>query len=205
MIALLKEAHAIKKHWPPFNRSLKGVTLNYGIYQYQDQLGYDRLAIGKVGKKQRPLVSFRYQYQARIFLSDLVKQYSLCPKLLSLQESAGGCDEYFEADKCFGTCNKEEEPESFNARLQEALQAVDQLDHTYCIVEKTKFKQKESVVLIEKGRYMGYGFKPKDADIDSVEKVKQYIRYGYDDQDMRGIIERYLRAKKSSAKIISLT
>ena len=36
MVALIEEAHAIKKYWPPLNRSLKAIQLNYGVYHYSN-------------------------------------------------------------------------------------------------------------------------------------------------------------------------
>src|SRR5690606_16248521 len=79
LIALLKEAHYIKKHWPPYNRTLKNISLNYGVYTYQDQAGYNRLAIAKAGKHDKPIVSYRYHYQARAALINLAKNHTLCP------------------------------------------------------------------------------------------------------------------------------
>lgn len=204
LVALIEEAHAIKKYWPPLNRALKGITLNYGIYQYEDQNGYQRLAIGQTGKKDKPLISFRYQYQARNFLADLVKNYSICPRLVGLQEGTGDCDKYFDAPDCTLVCLKKETSENYNKRFNKALNAINELQSTFLLAEKTSDGENESIVVFENGKYLGYGIKSRKALVANIEEAKNYIQYGYDDQDIRGIIESYAKKKRGKVKKIVL-
>lgn len=208
MMAYLKEAHHIKQHWPPFNRSLKVINLNVGIYHYEDQNGYGRLAIARAGKKDHPLTSFRYQHQARLFLLKLVKQHNLCPKFLSLQESAGGCDEYFGTSECLGTCSKLESAFSYNTRLQKAINEIMNQTHTFGILEKSVMHDNLfSLVVIEKGRYLGYGYinSSQKENLKELEQAKTHIQYAYDDQDVRGIIENYIKKHKARVQLVAFS
>lgn len=201
MVALIEEAHAIKKYWPPLNRSLKAIQLNYGVYHYEDQNGYDRLAVGQTGKHDKPIISFRYQYQARNFLADLVKNFNLCPKLTGLQEGVGECDKYFETEFCSLACNKEETSEEYKKRFKKALDKIVAQQSTYFITEKTSDGENDSMVVFEKGRYIGYGIKARNKPVRNIEEAKTLIQYGYDDQDIRGIIESYVKRKKGKVQI----
>ena len=201
MIALIEETHAIKKYWPPYNRSLKSISLNFGIYAYHDQGNYLRLASGTTGKHDKPLISFRYNYQARNYLSDLVAKYDLCPKLVGLQEGEGGCDEFFATSKCRITCQKNETSQSYNLRVNLAIENINQEEETYYITEKTLDGESESVVLFEKGRYLGYGFKPKEQKIKSLNDAKALIHSEYDDQDIRGVIQSYVKRKRNRIRV----
>lgn len=201
MVALIEEAHAIKKYWPPLNRSLKAIQLNYGVYHYEDQNGYDRLAVGQTGKHDKPIISFRYQYQARNYLADLVKNFNLCPKLTGLQEGVGECDKYFETEFCSLACNKEETSEEYKKRFKKALEKIVAQQSTYFITEKTSDGENDSMVVFEKGRYIGYGIKARNKPVRNIEEAKTLIQYGYDDQDIRGIIESYVKRKKGKVQI----
>lgn len=201
LVALIEEAHAIKKYWPPLNRSLKAIQLNYGIYQYQDQNGYDRLAVGETGKHDKPIISFRYQYQARNFLADLVKNFNLCPKLSGLQEGVGECDKYFDTEFCSLACNKVESVKDYKERFNKALDKIVTQQSTYYLTEKTSDGENDSLVVFEKGKYLGYGIKPRKKNIKNIEEAKNLIQYGYDDQDIRGIIESYVKRKKGKVQI----
>jgi len=93
LITLLVEAREIKKHWPPYNRLMKRVTLNWGIFTYKDQNNYGRFSIGRVGKWTKPIVSFRSQFEAREVVMKLRDQFVLCARYCDLQEQDGPCFE----------------------------------------------------------------------------------------------------------------
>jgi DNA polymerase-3 subunit epsilon len=55
LIAFVLEAVEIKRLWPKYNRSLKRFENTYGLYVFEDQRGYMRLAVDK-HRKHMPSV-----------------------------------------------------------------------------------------------------------------------------------------------------
>lgn len=196
LLALLMEAREIKKHWPRYNRMMKRVTLNWGIFAYKDQNGYGRLSVGRVGKWDKPVVSFRSQFEARQSLDGLRQKFKLCARYCGLQELEGMC-----AEEVHGACNKacikEESSESYNLRWREAQVAVTRSGMDLVIHGKGFSKQEQSIVLIERGRYKGHALIPKDTPIDSLAQVRNMVESAYDDQDMQAIIQSYLNRKRA--------
>ena len=60
LMAHILESTEIKKLWPAFNYSQKKPESVYGIYMYEDQNGYYRLAIEKNKKQLKPVHTFHY-------------------------------------------------------------------------------------------------------------------------------------------------
>ncbi len=203
LIALLTEANEIKRHWPPYNRLMKRVTLNWGIYRYTDQNGYHRFSIGRVGKWDRPEHSFRSRMDAQIRLEFLCKRYTLCARYCGLQELVGACSEEVHG-KCNKACVGEEAPSSYNDRFDEALSELRHTDKTMLITGKGFNEKERSVVLIESGRYKGHGMVPNHIDLHVLPEVKEYIATGYDDQDIQAVILSHLSRSANAGEVIVL-
>jgi len=197
LIALLTEAREIKKFWPPYNRLMKRVSLNWGVFGYHDQRGFGRFSIGKVGKWDKPLHSFRNQHEARLMVERMCKEFELCARYCSLQEAEGRCAEEIHGN-CFGACVGEEKENSYNVRYDRAALTLKQGGETMVIHDKGFSEDEQSLILIENGRYKGHGLAPVHLEIESVESVKSYINTGYDDQDMQTIIRSHLMRKPDS-------
>jgi DNA polymerase III subunit epsilon len=205
LFALLTEAREIKKHWPPYNRLMKRVSLNWGIFAYKDQNGYGRFSIGRVGKWTKPLISFRNQFEARLNLEELRVEYVLCARYCDLQEQTGLC-----AEDVHGSCNRaclmEESPAAYNERYDAAIQSITNAGETLLIRDSGFNEEEQSLVLIEKGRYKGHGLAPANLKIDSVEDVLMFIETGYDDQDIQSIIRSHIQTSKTSTvSVLSIT
>lgn len=197
LIALLTEAREIKKHWPPYNDLMKRVSLNWGIFGYYDQNGYGRFSVGRVGKWDRPIVSFRSQHEARLALERLKRSHVLCARYSDLQELNGHCVEEVHGP-CHGACVSEETPEAYNMRYLQAQDELTAAGETMLIRGKGFKRDEQSVVLIEKGRYKGHGIVPKSLEIETVDDVRDFIETGYDDQDIQSIIRSHIFRKSGS-------
>lgn len=203
LIALLTEANEIKKHWPPYNRLMKRVTLNWGIYQYIDQNDYKRFSIGRVGKWDRPVYQFRSHFDAKVRMEFLCRKYTLCARYCGLQEIAGHCFEEVHGP-CNGACVGEESPQSYNDRFDQALDELMNTDKTMLITGRGFTEAEKSVVLIEAGRYKGHGMVPAEVDLSSLSDVKEYIDTGYDDQDIQAVILSHIARSKDKSEVILL-
>lgn len=203
LIMMLTEAHAIKKHWPIHNRAMKKVTLNYGLYSYFDQKGYGRFTIGRSGKKDRPIISFRSAHEARKFVEDLCDTFELCPKLCSLQTPINTSCYDYEHGRCKGACIDEENVQYYNNRFDAAIAKTDKENNSLIIRGEGKSSDTNSIVVVERGRYKGYGEAPNNVVINSIEEAVNYIQYGYDDQDIQILINSYVR-KCNAEELIPL-
>ncbi len=193
LIMMLTEAHAIKKHWPIHNRAMKKVTLNFGLYSYFDQNGYGRFTIGRSGKKDRPIISFRSAHEARKFVEDICEVFELCPKLCSLQTPVNASCYDYEHDRCKGACVEEEKVQEYNRRFEAAIAETDKENNSLIIRGAGSNSEMSSIVVLERGRYKGYGEAPSEVSITTVEQAVNYIQYGYDDQDIQILINSYVR------------
>ncbi|MAY83039.1 MAG: DNA polymerase III subunit epsilon [Flavobacteriales bacterium] len=194
----LIEAIEIKKHWPRYNRSMKRFSLNFGIFKYEDRNGYLRLAIGRSGKHDRPIKSFKTHNQCIDALKEMLAEYALCPRLIGLQPLGSGKCNYIEEVNCKGACCGKEDAADYNKRVKEALRDKIEQKHTFILEEKEV--NTKAIVLVEKGRLKGYASLGLDQKVESIEEAKELISATYDDQDLAWIIQKHLpRALKNDA------
>lgn len=192
-IALLTEASEIKKHWPIHNRSLKRFSLNHALYNYEDRNGYKRFSMGRCGKNDHPLLSFKSAAELRLFVEKLCYQYELCPKLCDLQHPGNKACYPLDEHECKGACTLVESPFEYNLRCEQAFEEIKGLSGTFVIRCQGSTEEYKSIVLMQNGRYKGFGQVSIDEEIKDLETVKQYIDTGYDDQDMQNLVSSYLR------------
>lgn len=190
------EATEIKKHWPKYNSSMKRVTLNYGLFKYEDRNGYLRFNIGRSGKFDKPLIVFKSQAEIKSFLKNIVSRYQLCPRLSGLQPISSGKCNYIEEFDCNGACTGIEEPLNYNFRVKRAIEEEVNMDSTFIIKEPLKDNKTCAVVLVEKGRYKGYGNISKSFPTETLADIKPHLTAAYDDQDMSILIHAYLNKTK---------
>lgn len=199
LISLLLESHEIKRLHPSINRAQRNQTFAWSIYAYQNQAGYWCFDVGRttdIARKQVQLLSsYPTVIQARSWLKSLQEEYNLCLKLCNLEKSNGPCFDHH-LQKCLGACVGKEIPKDYNAR---AMQAFERWDKNYphdnfVIVDKGREKEECAIVLIEGGKYQGWGFANENIvpciDPDGAHNI--IARYE-DNQEIRRIILNQLR------------
>lgn len=189
MIAFLLESSEIKKHFPPFNKAQKFTTAKYGLYHYEDGRGNQRLSIGKSSKGHIPLISFTSFDRARNYLITLVKTHELHPELCSLPATMM---QYFGYSFKEGT----EEGSEYNERLLGAIEAIKADSQTYCLLGAGRSQNEKSVVLIEEGKYKGFGFYEEDKQFETAASVRDIIENYPDTPDIQRIINQFLEKRE---------
>lgn len=157
LVAYLRELHEIKYKWPKYNRALKKQSFNFGAYLYFDQHGYKRLSINKVKRNFKPLLYFNGMLAARAQLQILQEDFQLCPKLMGLQKSPAACYD-LASKKCQGACQQIEAVTAYNNRFDEAIQAFSSQYDNYVLYTPGRTADEKGLVVVNNGRYMGYGF-----------------------------------------------
>lgn len=188
LLALLLESAEIKKYWPVYNRIQKLSEKNYGIYQYEDSSGYLRFSIAPITKLHKPVVSFRSIGEAREFLLEKVREHELCHRRSGLQTA--NCSENNDCGACKGTTSSV----TYNVKLKRALLSFQDSKRTYVIKQTGRYIGEYAVVLVESGKYLGYGYIPDDITVTSLEELKPFVNGHADNQDIQKILAMYQRS-----------
>ena len=200
LIALLKESDEIKKNKPIYNRQQRRNMFLYGLYRYTDNAGYIRFAIEKNNKKtELPLTTFSSYREALNYLGKLIDEYRLCQKLCGLYTSHSACFHY-EIMECDGACIGKELPESYNLRAQQVVYLHSYEHDNFFIIDTGNYDDEISVVKIEKGMYIGFGYMQQDALSENPQLLHDCIKPFRDNRDTHQIIRSYLR--KNRVKMI---
>lgn len=200
LVSLLLENEEIKKHWPRYNRSSKGVTLNCGIYHYEDQGGFQRLAIGKAGKRDKPVITFKNVTEATTYLLTKVKSYNLCLRLCGVIDPSETCTPDAHGWQC-PVCSDNAGSKAYNKKFMLAYSTFRQTeDKSFVITGSGRNFEEASVVMVEHGRYLGFGYLPREEQVTSFQEFKNFLRSCYDNQDVQNIINSALKKCKAVSK-----
>jgi DNA polymerase III subunit epsilon len=201
LMAFLLECIEIKKLWPMYNRSLKRFEQVYGLYVFTDRNGYLRMGIEKRKKHLEPVYTFSLLAEGQNLLWKLIRNFGLCPKLCFLQFGEEKCDGVKER-YCLGACEQKEKPETYNQRVEEAVQSLKKELPSFTLVDNGRHAEEQSCILIEKGKFYGMGYLPADTSISEPSLLKNFITQYPENDYMRGLI--YQHAAKWPSKRINL-
>ncbi len=191
LIALILESQEIRKLWPKYNLAQKYKLEEWGIFAYEDQRGYLRFVVNVVTKNSKPLITFSSKSDAWSFLWEKVKAFDLCPKLSGLQTAKGPCYAYHSGG-CKGGCEGVESAGVYNQRLQQSIDTFFGEGETVAIIGQGRRSEERSLVLVEKGNYLGYGFFSQDIAITDFESAKNYIHLSKDNRVVQNLVNSYL-------------
>ncbi len=195
LVALLKESEEIKEFMPLYNRAQRRTLFNYGIFVSYNEFGYMSISPKKTTNSSLPLATFSSAIEAKNILYQLVEKFSLCQKLCGLYDSAEACFHY-SIKKCSGACVGKEKAEDYNNRVKAGLKLFEQAHQNFLVIDKGKNTQEKSLVLVENGKYKGFGFTSIDNGLDSLETLRENIKPRKDNRDVQQIIKAYLRKNK---------
>ena len=198
LIALLMESAAIKQHFPLYNQSQKRTSTEYAIFSYEDRNGIQHLAYNKLKLTPSPISTFNTITDCRLFLEELCKNYGLCPKFCHLQENISSCSHY-NITNCSGICRGTESPMEYNAKVQNAIEALMDKNQNLVIKEKGRHTKEEAFVLVANNKYKGYGFLPRHEQINSIDALENYLELQKENMDTKRILSWYLRKYPNKA------
>ncbi|HEY8510765.1 MAG TPA: exonuclease domain-containing protein [Cyclobacteriaceae bacterium] len=191
LIALILESQEIRRLWPKYNLAQKYRVEEWGIYSYEDRNGYIRFTVNTVARGTRPLIRFSSKGDAWGYLWDKVRTFNLCPKLSGLQLSKGLCFE-FQTGCCKGACMGVEAVHDYNARCIEAVRSFTAGPGSLAIIGKGRHAREQSLVLVEQGKYLGFGFLDRKAPIDDLNFVRSAISPGVETPVVQHLINSYI-------------
>jgi len=197
LIALILEAQEIQRLWPKYNLAQKYKTEEWGIYNYEDRNGYLRFCVNTVTRGNKPLIAFTSKGDAWNFMWEKVKAYKLCPKHSGLQLSKGLCYSYQTGD-CDGACMGVETPKKYNKKAQKAVESFFEKGESVAIIGHGRRHEEKSLVLVERGNYLGFGFFNTDETISDLESAKNYIKIGKDNRVVQNAVNSFLMNPKGN-------
>lgn len=174
LLALLMEAHAIRHHYPFYNRSQKRQAPQYAIFTYEDRGGIKHLAFNRSKLVPNPLIHFYSTTDCRLYLEQLCRSYHLCPKFCHLQEQVPHCD-HFRIPACDGICRGTESAEAYRRKVDAAIAAIGSQQQDLLIRERGRYPHETAIVLVKDGLYCGYGFVGNDLSTPSIADVLAHI------------------------------
>ena len=196
LVALLLESQEIKELQPPINYAQKKVNFRYGIFESVDEDGYISLSIKRKRKEDgAPLLEIRNYHEGKRLLLRQAKKHELCQCLMGLHRLNGRCFHY-QIKNCRGTAMGLETPEEYNVRIDEAKSAFGMTINNTLIIGQGRTSDEYSLVQIEDGKYIGYGFIEKEEANQPLENILEHIREQNDNPDTRNIIRSYLSKNK---------
>jgi DNA polymerase-3 subunit epsilon len=191
LIALILESQEIRKLWPKYNQAQKHRVEEWGIYDYEDRNGYLRFSVNLVTRGSRPLIRFTSKGDAWNFLWEKVRAYKLCPKLSGLQVAKGLCFDY-QTGECHGACMCVEESVKYNKRANKAVDSFSAEGSSVAIIGKGRSAEEQSLVLVEKGNYFGFGFFDNQVSISNIESARTHVRKSVETPTVQNLINSYL-------------
>ncbi|MBI1183854.1 DNA polymerase III subunit epsilon [bacterium] len=201
LIMDLTECHEIKKHWPRHNREFKKRANSYGVYQYIDARGFVRYHVNKVMWKSKPLLVFSDYSSAYQYVKDLCLQHQLCPKLCGLQKAEHECM-LAEDGSCENACRNAAVESEYKYRSRESLEHIMKSKETFILVGNGFEHNEKSVVLVENGKYLGFGLTTQSVAIDNFENLKLDIEPRKPTQDIDNILYNYIAKLEHAEELL---
>lgn len=180
MAAILEETE-IKRLWPIYNTSRKQIDFQYGLYVFEDQKGYARLAIERKRKHLRPIHTFGLIWEGYRLLWNMIERHQLSPRLCFIDKTK-------ESGKI---SEVKDEPDIYNKRVEIALQTLHNELPTFIVIGDGVESDQHSCLLIEKGKFYGMGYIPKQMNVKKLKTIKKILTPYIDNDFIRDMIYRY--------------
>ncbi|WP_068473680.1 exonuclease domain-containing protein [Saccharicrinis aurantiacus] len=202
LVALLKESAEIKKNKLVYNKAQRRNKVFYGIFSFKDRKGYIRFNIAKNDGRLTPLISFDSQKAAKEYMMNYAEEFNLCQKLSGLSDSVSACFQY-QIKLCKGACVGEEASSEYNLRAEAFIKRISFGNSSMIIKDIGRTTEESSFVLIEKGKYLGYGFVASDTSVTDTNYLIDQLVYQEDNYDAKIIIKRQL-SENENLEVIKL-
>jgi DNA polymerase-3 subunit epsilon len=124
--ALLLESRLVKELQPLFNKQLRRTSKLLIAKQVANEDGYHTIRLEAADTLDtddipQVLAVYTHRGKAKAGIEQIVKDWTLCPKLAGLEKRAGPCF-LLQLGKCQGACAGQEPPSQYNQRLSIAFE-----------------------------------------------------------------------------------
>ncbi len=196
----LFEVHEIDNLNPPFNTRRRRGRMGYCIYQYYNQSGYRCLATSEYRKGLDAVCLYQHELDANSVIRQMRKEFQLCERYC---QTGRRFYKVLECKKpCKKACIKEEVPESYNLRVERAIDFLQRpFEEDFLIVDVGRSDSEFSVVAVFNGQVHGLGFvernevHSKEDFVNAVSPIKHLPTSEH-------LVKDYLRHSKTAKKLL---
>jgi len=199
LMAFLLESVEIRRLWPTYNRAMKHPEARFGLFCYEDQSGYLRLAIGRMKKNQHPVQVFYSQRSGVDTLHKLARKFALCPELCMLGPCNGPCGVHTGGVPGADRLRDRRPAREYNDRVTEALSHLMLHLPSFAIVDEGRDEEERSCIWVDKGNFYGMGYIGPFNDLKG-EQIKETLTPYPGNQYMMQLIYDY--AEKYPYKVV---
>lgn len=195
LVALLLESEEIKRLMPSINRAQRRRRFPHAIHAYTNEQGYLCFDVVRNTADNRNKLDIISEYpsitRAKGRLEYMRKEYELCSRFTNLFKSRSVCFHYH-LKQCRGACGALESVEEYNERAEVAREHLRTVfDVNFILVDEGRSSDEHAVILVEEGRYRGYGYVEPDQ-LNDLAQVRDAIRTCEGYPDTARIIQRFL-------------
>lgn len=184
--ALVLESTEIRKLWPAFNRSQKHPEQQFGLYVFEDNKGYLRLALDKKKKGMDALYICNHMHEGVAMLRKMTEAFGLNRRLCFLP-----ADEHQEIEAV-------ESPSQYNKKVKKAIEQLKKQLPSFAIVDKMPDQEKQLCLLVEKGVFRGMGYVDVSVSLKTADDIKPHIEPFADNDFIRNSIYAYAALNPAS-------
>ena len=182
--ALVLESTEIKRLWPKYNDSQKQPVQQYGLYSYEDNRGYLRLAIDKKKKHYPALYHFNLLHEGLVLLKNMVDEFELNSKLCYLDKTTFSEKDFEFLDP----------PARYNGKVKQALEALENQLPTFAVMDDGLNNNEKLYLLIERGSFWGMGYLDARESVEKLSELKEKLTPYSDNDFIRNSIYAYVAA-----------
>ena len=191
--ALVLESTEIKRLWPKYNDSQKQPAQKYGLYCFEDNRGYLRLAIDKRKKHFPAVYQFNLLHEGQILLKKMAEVFELDQKLCYIDKTILTAKEIIRLDP----------PDQYNHKVRMALDHLKKQLPTFAIVDDGLNKDEKLYLLVERGSFWGMGYLQAGEKIEQISALKDKITAYTDNDFIRNSIYAYVAANPEKKLILN--
>jgi len=180
--ALVLESTEIKRLWPRYNKSQKQPARRFGLYKFEDNRGYQRLAIDTRKKNLPVLYQFNLLNEGLVMLKKMITEFELNEKLCFIDKTPFTPAEF----------RKLEPPAVYNEKVKRALEELETRLPTFAVIDKGKHEKERLCLLIERGAFWGMGYLPTGQANKNIHEIKQHLQPYADNDYIRNSIYQFV-------------
>lgn len=201
-IALLLEADYIHKLKPIYNSLQKEIIDPYIIASKIDSKGILRIQLLQKSYSDSENEFYYNRDSVLQKVKEVQQKFNLCKRYTGIERTASKCSDLV---FCKGICHGLEAIETYNNRVQAALDFIFAQRPSYILRLKGRTSFEQSLILVKKGIYHGFGYIDSETHINSLEDIESFVKSYPHTYFTSRILDQFFKNNKiSSEKVISL-
>ena len=211
LVALLHESYEIKRLRPSINRAQRRRYYPFVLHRTVSEEGVYCLEVCRPTPDERARLDVVAEYgklgRAKGALQFVQREFELCGRHVQLERGRPGtpCFHYH-LKSCLGVCAGEECVEEYNERVERAVARIKTVfGDDFFLIDEGRTPEEEAVVLVEDGRYRGYGYRPKpkrQVSAPCQKKLRRVIKPFPGNPETARIIRRYMSEREGALRVV---